>query len=209
MSDPEASAGWWARGLLFENCSCTLVCPGHVHFSQNCTHERCVGFWAIRFDEGEFQEVPLQGTRVVIAYDAPQHMIDGDWTEVLIIDEAATPQQRTAIETILKGESGGPWAKLAPFVSTFLPTRFAPIQIEEADGSKRVRIEGLLEGSVEPIRGRDRTRPVTFENMFNQIHPTSQVLATGSTRYDDGVIVIGNEGTHGLYSSFSWEVTAG
>src|SRR5262249_59594081 len=34
---PTIPSSWWARGLLFENCSCTLVCPGHLHFSQNCT----------------------------------------------------------------------------------------------------------------------------------------------------------------------------
>jgi len=47
LSEPEAgirresSQGWFARGLLFENCSCQIVCPGHVHFDQLCTHERC------------------------------------------------------------------------------------------------------------------------------------------------------------------------
>ena len=44
--DSTRAETWWARGLIFENCSCTLVCPGHVHFSQPCTHERCVGYWA-------------------------------------------------------------------------------------------------------------------------------------------------------------------
>ena len=41
---------WYARGLIFENCSCALVCPGHMHFSQNCTYERCKGYWAVRID---------------------------------------------------------------------------------------------------------------------------------------------------------------
>ena len=44
----DTPAGWWARGLIFENCACTLVCPGHMHFSQLCTHERCKGYWAFR-----------------------------------------------------------------------------------------------------------------------------------------------------------------
>ncbi len=40
MSQSAESVAWWARGLLFENCSCAVVCPGHFHFSQKCTHER-------------------------------------------------------------------------------------------------------------------------------------------------------------------------
>src|SRR5262250_381692 len=107
---------WWARGLIFENCSCTLVCPGHMHFSQLCTHERCKGYWALRFDAGTFADVPLAGTRAVVAFDTPRRMIDGQWRQTIIIDESASADQRRALETLLTGRAGGPWAKLAAFV---------------------------------------------------------------------------------------------
>lgn len=199
-------ASWWARGLLFENCNCQTVCPGHVHFSQLCTHERCVGYWAIRFDEGRFGPVDLAGVRTVIGYDSPRHMVDGDWIQTLIVDDGASPEQRDAIEAILDGRAGGPWAKLAPFVGTRVPTRSLPIRIDGADAVKRIEIDGVGESTVTPIRGRDRSKPVTFTNMFNQIHATEQVVATGETRYDDGTVVVVTEGTHGLYSSFEWRV---
>ena len=38
---------------------------------------------------------------------------------------------------------------------------------------------GLLETSITEIKGRDRSQPVTFENIFNQIHGSSQVIALG------------------------------
>jgi hypothetical protein len=202
-----ANTTWWAKGLLFENCCCQVVCPGHVHFDNQCTYDRCVGYWAVRFDEGEYAGVLLAGLCAVVAYDGPQHMIAGNWTEVLIIDEAASAEQRHAIESILKGTAGGPWAKLAPFVSTWLETRYHPIRIEDEGKKKRVRIEGLLEGSIEHLRGTDRSKPVTIENMFNQLHSSPQVVAEGATRYDDGVIVVDTEGTHSLYSHFSWSVS--
>ena len=207
MSREPNQPRWWAKGLLFENCCCQVVCPGHVHFDQLCTLERCNGYWAVRFDEGEFDGVRLDGLAAVIAYDSPQHMIQGNWTEVLIIDEAATAEQRTAIESILNGSAGGPWAKLAPFVSTWLETRYHSIRIEEQEKTKAIVIEGLLEGTIEQLRGRDGSQPVTFENMFNQIHATSQVIATGSTKYNDGVIAVDTDGTHSLYSNFSWSVS--
>ncbi len=203
----EESRQWWAKGLLFENCCCQSVCPGHVHFDQLCTLERCVGFWVIRFDEGEYHGVSLGGTAAVIAYDSPQHMIEGGWTEAIIIDDQASPEQRAAVETILGGRAGGQWAKLAPFVSRWLETRFLPIRIEEEGTAKRVVIDGLLEGTVGDIRGRDRSKPVTLENMFNQIHASTQVIATGSATYDDGVIQVNTEGTHGLHSRFQWSVS--
>ncbi len=200
---------WWARGLLFENCNCQIVCPGHVHFSQNCTHERCVGYWAIRFDEGDYGGVSLAGARAVVVYDSPRHMIDGEWTEVVVIDETASPGQREALEAILSGRAGGPWEVLDRFVSERLPTRFVPIAITDEGILKRVSVESLLDGSIEDVRGKDRDRPVTFENMFNQIHAPTQVIARGDSQYDDGRIRVDTEGTHALHSSFDWRVEAG
>lgn len=197
---------WNARGLIFENCNCQLICPGHVHFDQLCSHERCTGYWAIRVDEGRFGDVVLDGVAAIIVYDSPQHMIDGGWIQGLIIDEAANAEQAEAIEGILTGRAGGPWAKIAPFVGTALPTRREPIAIDDDGAVKRVAVRGLLDARVESIRGRDRTRPVTFENMFNQIHPPSMVIARGSTTYDDGTIRIVTDGTHALWTQFEWVV---
>ena len=200
------SSGWWARGLLFESCNCQVVCPGHVHFSQNCTHERCLGYWALRFDEGRYGDTRLDGVRAVVAFECPQLMIAGDWTEVLLIDEEASPDQRAALEAILRGRAGGPWEVLAGFVSEWLPTRFVPIEIEDEGKVKRVRVGRLLDASVEDIRGWDRDLPVTFQNMFNQIHDSTQTIARGETRGDVGGIRLRNQGTHGLHSRFEWRV---
>ncbi len=198
--------GWWAKGLLFENCSCQLVCPGHIHFEQLCTHERCVGYWAARFDEGEFEGVPLGGVRALVLFDAPQHMIDGGWTEVIVIDQSATGEQRRAVDTILSGRAGGPWEVLGRFVGRRLETRYLPIEYVEEGATKKAWIAGVLEAGLKEIRGRDRTQPVRFENIFNQIHAAEQVLARGTTEYDDGVIRIHNEKSHGLHSRFEWRV---
>ena len=199
---------WHASGLLFENCNCTIVCPGHTHFSQACTHERCIGFWAVRVDEGAWGDVPLAGVRALVAYDSPQRMLDGGWTARLVID-AGDVRQREAMERILSGEAGGPWEVLGRFVGTRLPTLFAPVQIEDLGAIKKVVVAGLMEGAVEPIRGRDKSRPVTLNNMFNQIHAPEQVVARGSARYGDGEISFQNEGTHGLWSSFAWSAGPG
>ena len=198
---------WWAKGLLFENCSCQLVCPGHIHFEQLCTHERCRGYWALRFEDGEVGEVNLAGRQVVIAYDAPQRMIDGGWTQIMFVDENASEEQRSALESVFRGDLGGPWEILGKFVEKRLPTRYLPIEMVVEKTKKVVKIPELLDATVVPIRGRDRSEPVRFENIFNQIHSTSQVIAFGDSRYDDGVIRFDNERTHGLWSQFDWNVS--
>ena len=178
-----------------------------MHFSQLCTHARCLGYWAMRFDAGRFGNVPLEGLRAVIAFDSPQRMIDGGWTQVLIVDPEATPAQQQALDAILLGRAGGPWAVLARFVGTHLSTRFQPIAFSTEGPARRVTIAGLLSTLVTPIKGRDRGRPVVFENIFNQIHAARQILALGDTQYDDGVIRIETTETHGLMSDFDWAVT--
>lgn len=205
MSKRDAPS-WWARGLLFENCRCQLVCPGHIHFDQLCTYDPCLGYWAMRFDDGRFGEIDLADSKAIVAFESPQRMIDGNWTQAIIIDEAAEAPQRDALLAILRGQAGGPWEVLARFVGEHLEPRFLAIEMEDAGTRKSLKIGGLMHASVEAIRGRDRTMPVKFENIFNQIHSPSQVIARGDTSYDDGVIVIDNEGSHGLYSSFDWSV---
>ena len=199
-----AEQAWHARGLLFENCNCTTVCPGHVHFTQACTHEVCHGFWAVRFREGWLDGVDLDGLDVVVAYESPQVMIEGGWRERLLVSDRADEAQLRAIEALFRGERGGPWEVLARFVGEWLPTRRVPIEIEDAPARKGVRIPGILESVVEAIRGRDRDRPVTFENIYNQIHDPRQVIARGTSAYDDGAVRIRTDGTHGLWSDFSW-----
>ena len=198
---------WSAEGLLFENCNCTAVCPGHIHFSQKCTHDVCKGFWAIRFEAGQVNgsgEVDLAGIDAVVVYEAPPVMVEGGWKQLIIVSDHATDDQRRAVEEIITGALGGPWAVLARFVAEPRPTRTARIRIEDLPRRKSVTVAGLLTGAVEAIRGWNRDRPVTFRNIYNKIHDSTQVIAQGSTRYDDGEIVIANEGTHGLWSRFRW-----
>jgi hypothetical protein len=102
---------------------------------------------------------------------------------------------------------GGPWAVLDRFVENRLPTRLASIRIDEEEQFKRVVIDGVLESKVEAIRGRDRSKPATLENMFNQIHATSQVIATGTSRFQAEPFFVETEGTHGLWSDFHWRVS--
>jgi hypothetical protein len=207
--DGQNTTAWWARGLLFENCNCQLICPGHMHFDQVCTHDRCLGYWAIRVDEGSYGDVALAGVKALVAFDSPPHMIDGGWTEIILIDESASPEQRQAMDSILHGRVGGPWEKLASFVERWLETRYVPIDFSDEGATKRAHIAGLFETEVTQIRGRDRSKPVLFENIFNQIHAPTQVIATGRTEYNDGVIRIQTEKSHGLFSNFDWAVDPG
>ena len=129
MSKPSQRVpAWWANGSLFENCNCNGICPGHIHFSNDCSHERCIGYWAIQIDSGCFDDVDLSGIQCVVAFDSPKRMIDGKWTEAIIVDQKVTQEQLIAVEAILTGSAGGPWEILDRFVEKRLPTKQLPIE---------------------------------------------------------------------------------
>ncbi len=159
----------------------------------------------MRFDGGDFGGIDLAGVRAAVVYDSPQLMSEGGWHESIFVD-AASAAQGEAVDTMLKGGAGGPWAVLARFVGERAPTRFVPVEIVDEGTSKAVTVGGWLRGRIAAIRGRDRSQPVRFENIFNQIHNSSQVLARGETDYNDGGLRIQNRGSHGLYSEFAWRV---
>lgn len=196
---------WWAKGLLFENCSCQLVCPAHVSFKQSCTHERCVGYWAIRFEEGVYGEVPLAGVMAAVFYDTPQRMYDGGWSEMLYLDARATPEQRAAVEAILNGTAGGPWAVLARFVSDWRDSRTVEFDFDDQGRKKSLSVAGLFETTIEAIKGPDPGRPAVLQNLYNTIHGFTHVLARGATKCSEKSFPISIGGTHALYSDFSWK----
>ena len=198
---------WWARGLLFENCSCQLLCPAHVSFKQTCEGDRCVGHWAVHIAEGRHDEVDISGLNTVVVFEAPVHMYSGDWTEILYIDERATAPQRQALEAIFNGTSGGPWETLGRFVATRLDTKFVPVELTDLDGEKRMRIPGLFETTVTALKGSDGKMRAVLDNLHNVIHGAVHVLGWGETRCTDHPLVFTNERKHGLYSEFSWKVS--
>jgi len=197
---------WSAKGLLFENCNCDGVCPGHIHFSNKCSHDRCIGYWAIQIHSGFFGEIDLSGLQCVVAFDSPQKMISGQWKEVIIVDKKASQEQLFALESILDGSAGGPWEILDRFVKDRLPTKQLSIEILQEDNFKTLKVDSVMESTITPLTGSNKDVPVTIENMFNQIHGPSQIVARGETNYTDGVITIDTSETHALISKFSWEM---
>ena len=128
------------------------------------------------------------------------------WIETLYIDERANQAQRQAIERILMGQEGGPWVVLSRFVEKRHPTRYLPIHFEDQGRMKRMWVDGIFDTTIENIKGQNRDKEVAINNMFNMIHSSHQVIASGETRCDDSGHIFSMKGTHALYSKFSWMV---
>ncbi len=201
------SPTWWAQGLLFENCSCHLLCPAHVSFKERCDGNRCVGLWAVHIAEGRFGALVIDGLNVAVLYESGAVMSEGNWRQRLYIDKRADGAQRDALESIFSGTAGGPWEILGQLVSTRVATTFTPIHFEATDRIKRMTVPGVFDTTVQAIRGRDDQKAV-LTNLFNVIHGVVHVLSRGTTRCHDDTFDFTTQKTHGLYSDFSWTGTA-
>ena len=199
------SESWWAKGTLYENCNCRLLCRCHISYRQPADHDRCIGYLATHIQQGRYGEVPLDGLNAVMYVNAPQIMAELGWTLGLYIDERADGPQREALQVIFTGRGGSGWGVLASLATQWLETRFVPID-HQSDGTMRSwRIDGVLDTRLEPIKSADKTGPVRLENIHNQVHGPSQVLAWGSTRFEDQGHSVETDSTHALYSDFSWK----
>ncbi len=197
--------GWWAKGLLFENCNCQVVCPGHFHFNQLCTYDRCLGYWGIHFREGDFDGELLGDLNVIVVFDMPQRMSDGNWILTTYIDERASERQQNAIERIISGDASGPWEILAQFVSERKPSRRAQIRFDDAGREKMLTAGNFFRSTIRWLKGRDKESEVNLINSFNQIHNSTQTLNMGSTDFTDATYDIHTKDTHSICSHFSWK----
>lgn len=200
----EPKVDWWAKGVMFENCNCRLLCRCHISYRQPADHERCVGCFAIEIAEGRYGDVDLEGMRAFFSVDAPRQMLEGHWKAALIVDKQAAANQRTAIQSILSGEAGGAWGILGEFMDELLPVRYAPIHFENGREQKRMWADGVFETFQEPIKSADKVNEVRLENIHNQVHGSSQILALGTTTFETGNFSLITEKTHAIYSEFSW-----
>jgi hypothetical protein len=148
--------------------------------------------------------VVLDRQNALVLYDSPSLMHEGDWTVGLILDAAADAAQREALERILAGAVGGPWAVLARFVTRRLPTRVAAFHFEEAGRIKRVRAEGVLEAAIEGVASKRTGETAMPGNLFNVIHSAIQYLARGSSTVTTGPGARTTRDRHALYSEFAW-----
>jgi hypothetical protein len=115
--------------------------------------------WHIR--EGHFGNTRLDGVRLarIISFPGPVH--EGNGTHQLIIDEQATPEQRTALMALISGAQGGAYFEIIAAVCPHqLGTIFVPItlQIDRERRQALLHIPGIGESRAEPIKN-----PVTGE----------------------------------------------
>lgn len=151
-----AFVDWRMQGPEIANCNCDWGCP--CQFNALPTHGDCRAMTAMRIDKGHFGDTDLSGLAWCGMFAWPKAIHMGGGEAFVVISPEATPDQRKAILTILTGQETEPGATIfnvfATVIDTFHEPVFAPIDFDlDLDGRiGRVRIEGVIDTAVEPIR---------------------------------------------------------
>lgn len=151
-----ADANWSIRGTHFVNCNCDYGCP--CQFNALPSHGDCRAVVAWHIDEGHFGDVRLDGLLAVNTYAWPGAVHQGNGEMQSVIDERASADQRRALAAVMQGEGAEPGMIMLQIYRAMCPNVHEPLfkpidlQIDMDKRTARLRIPGVLETTVEPIK---------------------------------------------------------
>ncbi|GHO62980.1 hypothetical protein KSC_018720 [Ktedonobacter sp. SOSP1-52] len=202
---------WQIAGDYFENCNCDVVCP--CLFSPNApltsqpTAGACEIALGFHIDQGSYGSATLNGLNVAMIVRTPGPMAEGNWSVALYLDELADEQQRQALQAIFTGSVGGPFAALAPLISTVLGVKTAPITFRKEGKSRSVEIPSIMQLAVHAVPSINPDEEIWAKNA-HFIAP-SVALAVGDEKstWEDYGMRWDNAGKNAHYAPINWSST--
>lgn len=167
------------RAQSVEACNCALGC--NCYFGGTPNEGVCEFVIGYDIQEGRFGDVDLEGVRAVVAAKYPNAIHEGHGHAVLFVDQGASPEQVSALVTILSGQAGGmPWEAIAATIEKLEGPILRPIEIRTDGQRGHVRIAGAVEVETTPIRN-----PLAADQEI-EVH---MVYPKGGILWSDGNIV--------------------
>ena len=160
---------WMIRGKEFSNCNCNWGCP--CQFNAPSTYGKCEAVLSGEIEEGNFNDVRLDGLKFVLLLKWPGEIKDGGGAEQAILEERASSRQREALTKILYGQSTAPMAThffvYNAMSDTVLDPLYKPVEMSiDIEGrTANVKIAGIVESEGRPI-----IHPINDSEVRSRIH---------------------------------------
>jgi hypothetical protein len=191
-------------------CNCAYGCP--CQFNALPTYGDCRASAAYRIDEGHWGDTDMRGVKFAGIFAWPGAIHEGGGEAQLIVDESASDAQRKAVEALFRGEETEPGAIIfnvfSNVIDTYHDTIVKPVDIEaDLEGREgRVRIEGVIDTDVEPIRnpvtGNIHRAQVTLPHGFE--YHTAEYASGASKTGSEAKVDLSFEGTHAHVARLNW-----
>lgn len=199
-------SNWSLEGELILNCNCTVFCPCVVSLGKHPPTEGYCQAWAgVRIDRGNHQGLDLSGLNVAMLLDIPGKMERGNWTLALWIDDRASDDQFTALETIFRGNARGSTGLFNILVGNYLGAERAPVEFVTDGDTRSLSVGRAIQGEVKPIAGARDGEDVSIVNTQYWMGPEVIVAEAVKGRVRAFGRVWNFEGRSAEICSIKWE----
>jgi hypothetical protein len=154
-------------GKYIAACNCQLLCPCGVDGPPTAEGGKCDGVIGFHVSQGNLDDTDLSNVSFALWNHFPSNVTAGNWTVGIVVDGGASDDQAQAIEKIISGQEGGPFANFAPLIGEYKGMERAGVSVSET----ALSVSGKGDLSFEPLKGGDGS-PTTVSNAMFGFAPT-------------------------------------
>jgi hypothetical protein len=142
---------WRISGTYIAACSCNLICPCPTDGPPTTADGQCRGVGVFHIADGNLEDVDLSGVDVVLVNHFPSNLTAGGWKLGIVVGDGASDEQANAVETIIKGDEGGPFADFAALTDEWMGMERGSVSF--SDGDRPTGSVAGVDFSFEPLPG--------------------------------------------------------
>ena len=161
------AAGYQLEGTLLEVCSCDVLCPCWI--GEDPDQGTCDSIVAYHLDKGAIRGVDVSGLALVSAVNIPGNVLEGNWRQLVLVDDRATDEQADAMLDAFSGKLGGPLADLAQLIGEVVAVERATISHEIVDGAGTLTVGDKIHCEMHPYTGPDGTTTTLNNSIFSTV----------------------------------------
>ncbi|MGS0682315.1 DUF1326 domain-containing protein [Shewanella sp. 125m-7] len=172
-----AENNWSLNMHQIETCNCNHGCG--CQFDGFPDFGSCEALLGFKVNQGHYNDVNLDGLKLVLAIKWPAAIHEGNGTCILFIDSSATDEQTSALASIFTGAAGGmPLEALATTFTTLVGPVMVDINMDTSEDNASFDVNGVMQVKQKPLMN-----PVTGEEQH--VHIT---FPDGGFIWNDGRI---------------------
>jgi hypothetical protein len=166
-SPSATSSGYQLEGSLLEVCSCDTLCPCWI--GEDPDQGTCQSVVAYNLVQGTIRGVDVSGLTLVGVVDIPGNILEGNWRQLVYVDDRASDEQAAALLDAFAGNLGGPLADLAQLVGERVAVERVPISHEIVDGAGTLKIGDKVDCKMHPYLGPDGSTTTLNNSIFSTV----------------------------------------
>jgi hypothetical protein len=166
-SPADTTTGYQLEGSLLEVCDCNTLCPCWI--GEDPDGGTCQSVVAYHLDKGKIRGVDVGGLTLVSVVHIPGNVLEGNWRQLVLMDDNASEEQEAAMLDAFGGNLGGPLADLAQLIGERVAVERAPMEHAITDGAGTLRVGDKVDCSMHPYRGPDGSITTLNNSIFSTV----------------------------------------